>query len=97
LITPAQKIEKNAAENFKRVLRCKRRTAFKQNVISMFSQWTKLLKKLEKFDPEQARLVELRFFGGLTIEETAQVLSVSPSTVKREWQTAKLWLLRELK
>lgn len=55
------------------------------------------LTKLEKFDREQSRVVELRFFGGLTIEETAQVLNVSPATVKREWQTAKLWLLRELK
>jgi len=42
------------------------------------------------------RLVELRFFGGLTVEETAEVLNVSPETVMRDWKTAKAWLLREL-
>ena len=54
------------------------------------------LHELEKFDPGQARLVELRFFGGLTLEETAAVLEVSPSTVKREWAIAKGWLYRAL-
>lgn len=54
------------------------------------------LSKLELLDPEQARIVELRFFGGLTIEETASALSVSPATVKREWVVAKGWLHREL-
>ena len=47
-------------------------------------------------DPRQAHLVELRFFGGLTIEEAAHVLGVSPSTAKRDWRTAKAWLTREL-
>ena len=51
---------------------------------------------LAKFDPQQARLVELRFFGGLTIEETADVLQISPATVKRNWSVAKAWLAREL-
>jgi len=50
------------------------------------------LTDLAAVDPGAARVVELRFFGGLTIEETAQVLEVSDSTVKREWQTAKAWL-----
>jgi RNA polymerase sigma factor (TIGR02999 family) len=54
------------------------------------------LKRLEALDPEQARIIELRFFAGLTIEETAAVLSVSPATVKREWAVAKGWLFREL-
>ena len=54
------------------------------------------LSKLEVLDPDQARIIELRFFGGLTIEETASVLSVSPATVKREWVVAKGWLYREL-
>lgn len=54
------------------------------------------LTRLESFDPGQARIIELRFFGGLTIEETALALSVSPATVKREWAVAKGWLLREL-
>jgi len=48
-------------------------------------------------DPRKARVVEMRFFGGLSVEETAEVLHVSPDTVKRDWRLAKLWLLRELK
>jgi RNA polymerase sigma factor (TIGR02999 family) len=47
-------------------------------------------------DQRMSRVVELRFFGGLTIEETAEVLQVSPDTVKREWRLAKLWLLRQV-
>jgi RNA polymerase sigma factor (TIGR02999 family) len=54
------------------------------------------LTKLEALDPEQGRIVELRFYGGLTVEETAEVLGTSPSTVKREWALAKGWLYREL-
>jgi RNA polymerase sigma factor (sigma-70 family) len=54
------------------------------------------LRKLEALDPDQARIVELRFFGGLTVEETAEVVGVSPATVKREWALAKGWLYREL-
>ena len=54
------------------------------------------LQELEKLDPAQARLVELRFFGGLTVEEAAAVLEVSPSTVKREWAIAKGWLYRAI-
>jgi DNA-directed RNA polymerase specialized sigma24 family protein len=54
------------------------------------------LGRLEKVDPELARIVELRAFGGLTIEEAAHVLKVSPSTAKRDWRTAKAWLNREL-
>jgi RNA polymerase sigma factor (TIGR02999 family) len=54
------------------------------------------LDRLEKVDADLARVVELRAFGGLTIEETARVLSVSPSTAKRDWRTAKAWLTREL-
>jgi RNA polymerase sigma factor (sigma-70 family) len=44
-----------------------------------------------------SRIVELRYFGGLTVEETADVLNVSPETVMRDWKTAKAWLLRELR
>ena len=54
------------------------------------------LEKLERLDPGQAKLVELRFFGGLTVEETASALGISPATVKREWALAKAWLHREL-
>jgi len=54
------------------------------------------LNALAKLDERQSRLVELRFFAGLSIEETAQALEVSPATVKREWATARLWLLHEM-
>src|SRR5262249_57996106 len=54
------------------------------------------LQKLEQLDPDQGRIVELRFFGGLTVEETAAALNISPATVKREWAMAKGWLYREL-
>ncbi len=54
------------------------------------------MNKLEQLDAPKVRLVELRYHAGLTIEETAEVLGVSPSTVKREWQLAKAWLFREL-
>jgi RNA polymerase sigma-70 factor (ECF subfamily) len=54
------------------------------------------LERLEAMDPEQARLVELRFFGGLTIEETAEAMRTSPATVKRHWMVARAWLAREL-
>jgi len=54
------------------------------------------LERLAVLDPEQARLVELRYFGGLTIEETAEVLGTSPATVKREWVVARAWFRREL-
>ena len=54
------------------------------------------LEALEQSDPRKSRIVELRFFGGLSVEETAEVLHVSADTVKRDWRLAKLWLLREL-
>jgi RNA polymerase sigma factor (TIGR02999 family) len=54
------------------------------------------LAALSALDPQQGRIVELRFFGGLTVEEAAEVTGVSPATVKREWATAKLWLRHEI-
>jgi RNA polymerase sigma factor (TIGR02999 family) len=54
------------------------------------------LERLAAIDPEQARLVELRFFGGLTVEETANAMDMSPATVKRHWAVARAWLAREL-
>ena len=54
------------------------------------------LKGLARLDPQQCRVVELRFFGGLTIEETAQALKISPATVKRDWTTARVWLHHEM-
>jgi RNA polymerase sigma factor (TIGR02999 family) len=55
------------------------------------------LARLAALDPRQERIVELRFFAGLDVEETARVLGISPATVKREWRTAKAWLYRELR
>jgi RNA polymerase sigma factor (TIGR02999 family) len=54
------------------------------------------LEKLAALDPKQARVVELRYFSGLTIDETAQALGISAATVKREWTFARAWLWREL-
>ncbi len=55
------------------------------------------LNRLALMDAQHARVVELRFFGGLSIEETAEVLEISPATVKRDWTVAKAWLARELR
>ena len=54
------------------------------------------LEALSAADERKSRVIELRFFGGLSVEETAEVLHVSPDTVKRDWRLARLWLLREL-
>jgi RNA polymerase sigma factor (sigma-70 family) len=54
------------------------------------------LEALSAIDPGQARVVELRFFGGLTVEETAEVMGVSTGTVKREWSMARAWLRRAI-
>jgi RNA polymerase sigma factor (TIGR02999 family) len=54
------------------------------------------LQRLATVDPQQCRIVELRFFGGLSIEETAAALEISPATVKRDWTTARAWLHHEL-
>lgn len=55
------------------------------------------LERLTKIDPRQGKIVELRFFGGLTVEQTADLLEISPKTVKRDWSMAKAWLHGELK
>jgi len=55
------------------------------------------LEALSRFDERKSRIVELRFFGGLTVEETASVVDVSPETVMRDWQLAKVWLRREMR
>jgi RNA polymerase sigma factor (TIGR02999 family) len=55
------------------------------------------LTNLAKIDPQQAKIVELRFFAGLSIEDTSEALHISPATVKRDWAMAKAWLHREMK
>jgi RNA polymerase sigma-70 factor (ECF subfamily) len=54
------------------------------------------LTKLEAIDPDKSRMVELRFFSGLSVEESAEVMGVSPRTIDRQWQIAKAWLHREI-
>lgn len=56
----------------------------------------KALQELETVDEKQSRIIELRYFGGLTIEETAEVLKISPATVKREWTFARAWLYQKM-
>jgi RNA polymerase sigma factor (sigma-70 family) len=51
---------------------------------------------LARLDPRKVQIIEMRFFGGLCVEETGEVLKVSPATVRRDWSTAKFWLYREL-
>lgn len=63
-----------------------------QNLIDL----DEALKELENFDEQQCRIIELRYFAGLTIEETAEVLKISPSTVKREWAIARAWLYQKV-
>jgi len=55
------------------------------------------LDNLAAIDPQQSRVVELRVFGGLTVEETAEAMGISPRTVKREWSMAKAWLHRQIR
>ncbi len=54
------------------------------------------LETLKKVDPRKAQVVELRFFGGLSVEETAEVLGISPQSIKRDWKLARAWLLQEI-
>ena len=54
------------------------------------------LQRLEKLDPQKARIVELRYFGGLTIEETSEAMKISPATIKRDWSMARAWLRSEI-
>jgi RNA polymerase sigma factor (TIGR02999 family) len=56
-----------------------------------------ILRELEEIDAKQAKVIELRYFGGMTIEETAEVLEISPATVKREWTMARAWLFERMK
>jgi RNA polymerase sigma factor (sigma-70 family) len=54
------------------------------------------LKKLEQFDPRKAEIVELRYFGSQSVEDTARILGISEATIKRDWTLARAWLLREV-
>jgi RNA polymerase sigma factor (TIGR02999 family) len=67
-----------------------------RNEDAMLPALDEALTRLEALDPEQARIVELRYFAGMSIEETAGALAMSPATLKRRWALARAWLLREL-
>jgi RNA polymerase sigma factor (sigma-70 family) len=54
------------------------------------------ISKLEQIDPEQAKIVELRYFAGMSVEEAADAMGISPATLKRRWALARAWLFREL-
>jgi len=69
--------------------------AFKTRSVDMVAL-DDALNELAKLDPQQSRIVELRFFGGLSIEETSHALNLSPTTVKRHWATARLWLHHQM-
>jgi RNA polymerase sigma factor (TIGR02999 family) len=62
-----------------------------------FLKLDEALDRLKEMDPRQSKIVELRFFGGLTVDETAEILAISPKTVKRDWSMAKAWLHGELR
>jgi RNA polymerase sigma-70 factor (ECF subfamily) len=64
--------------------------------VAMLPALDEALTRLEAVDPEQARIVELRYFAGLSVEETADAIGLSPATVKRRWALARAWLLREM-
>ena len=87
--------EKRGGEAVKLTLEKAALVAGKERSIDLMAL-DEALDRLEKIDEQQARIVELRFFGGLSIEETAYVLGVSETTVKREWTFAKAWFQREL-
>jgi RNA polymerase sigma-70 factor (ECF subfamily) len=75
-----------------------------EKAVDLSSKWSRdlialdeALDALAEIDPRKARIVELRFFAGLDVKETAEVVSVSPETVMRDWKLARAWLLRELR
>lgn len=86
----ARKIAHSSAVNFDKVADASSRRA--QEVIAVDDALT----ALAQLDPRKAQVIELRFFGGLSVEETAEVLGVSPQTVMRDWKLARAWLTREL-
>lgn len=87
----AQKVAHSSAVNFDEIpdVSCRRA----QEIIAVDDA----LAALAQFDPRKAQVIEMRFFGGLSVEETAEVLGVSPQTVMRDWKLGRAWLMRELK
>lgn len=71
--------------------------SFSQNNAVDFVDLDEALNELEKFAPRQAKVVEMRFFGGLTVEEVAQAMNLDERTIKRDWRSAKAWLYERMK
>jgi RNA polymerase sigma factor (TIGR02999 family) len=86
----AERVEHSTAINFDRLPNAASQTSAQVCALD------EALDTLAQIDPRRAQVIELRFFGGLTVEETAQVLRTSPQTVMREWKLARAWLAREL-
>ncbi|HYP28951.1 MAG TPA: sigma-70 family RNA polymerase sigma factor [Blastocatellia bacterium] len=91
----AQRADKRGGEGIKLSLTAADRIARWRNVDLIALD--DALKTLAEIDPQQSRIVELKFFGGLTIEETAEILGISHATVERDWSMARAWLRREIK
>jgi RNA polymerase sigma factor (TIGR02999 family) len=87
---------KKRGRGFEKVFLEEAASVFKEKATDVIAL-DEALTRLAEFDPQQAQLVELRFFGGLSIEESAEVLGVSRTTLKRNWNLAKAWLARELR
>jgi RNA polymerase sigma-70 factor (ECF subfamily) len=91
----ARQAEKRGGKEVVRITLDDALDVYQESQLDLF-EIEEALRRLEKLDPIQAKIVELRFFGGLTIEELAGVLDISATSVKREWSVAKRWLQREL-
>lgn len=81
----------------KPALELEKAAVFAEDQIQDILELDEALTRLENLDQRQSKIVELRFFGGLTIEEVAQALNISPATVKREWSMARAWLYVQLR
>ena len=88
--------DKRGGQDQKRVPLDEDMAAIRTSEMQRWDELDHALQRLAQLDSRQAQIVELRYFGGLTVEETAQVLSISPKTVKRDWSVARAWLRREL-
>ncbi len=95
LITRAKHREKRGGDNVKLSLEDATLVAAKEKGVDLIAL-DEALNKLVKFDEQQARIVELRYFSGLSLEETAEALHISRATVARDWEAARAWLHREM-
>jgi RNA polymerase sigma-70 factor, ECF subfamily len=97
LIDHARRCLRNKRGGVREVLPLNEALAFSPEHSEELVRLDQALERLSKLDARQSRIVELRFFGGLSVEETAEFLGISPKTVKRDWSVAKAWLHAELR